>query len=127
MSRKISIEAGNVSAVAELNETTTATKIWQSLPIKGRANLWGQEIYFAIPLSMKLENGQESVNLGDLGYWPQGRAFCIFFGPTPVSQGGEIRPASAVTVFGRVTGDASVFQQVPSGAEVTIDRAEAPA
>jgi hypothetical protein len=92
------------------------------LPIKGRVNLWGDEIYFSIPLSLKLEAGQEMVNIGELGYWPDGNAFCIFFGPTPVSQGDEIRPASPVAVFGKVIGDATVFKKVATGTKITVRR-----
>ncbi len=122
MGREILIKAGLIEAVAELNDTRTAQAIWEALPIKGRANIWGEEIYFSIPLSLELEAGQELVSVGDLCYWPQGNAFCIFFGPTPMSQGDEIRPASLVTVFGRVTGDATAFKQVASGTEITIGR-----
>jgi len=124
MAKKITIKAGQLEVKAELNDRKTAEAIWKELPIKGRANLWGDEIYFAIPVKMGLEKGHEVVQLGDLGYWPTGSAFCIFFGETPISRKGEIRPASAVTVFGKVTGDATVFKKVPSGAEVTISRAE---
>lgn len=123
MGRMIRIKANPVEAVAELNDTKTAQAIWEALPITDCANLWGEEIYFSIPVSLQLEVGQELVSIGDLGYWPQGSAFCIFFGPTPVSHGDEIRPASAVTVFGRVIGDATVFKQVVSGAEITVERA----
>jgi hypothetical protein len=123
MKRQIRITAGSVSALAELNTTKTAEAIWQTLPLKAKANTWGDEIYFAIPVKMELENGQEVVNLGDLGYWPEGNAFCIFFGLTPVSQGNEIRPASAVNIFGRVTTDPKVFQKVKRGEPVTIERA----
>jgi hypothetical protein len=122
MARKIKIEAGQIEAVAELNDTKTAQAIWDALPIKARASLWGDEIYFSIPVKLKLEAGQETVNMGDLGYWPTGTAFCIFFGPTPVSKGSEIRPASAVTVFGKISGDATVFKQVASGSAITIER-----
>jgi len=73
-----------------------------------------------LPLNLKLEAGQELVNIGELGYWPDGNAFCIFFGPTPVSQGDEIRPASPVTIFGKVIGDATVFKKVAEGTEITI-------
>lgn len=121
MARKIRIRASQIEAVAELNNTRTAQAIWEALPIKARANLWGEEVYFSIPVSLELEAGQELVSAGDLGYWPEGNAFCIFFGPTPISRGGEIRPASAVTVFGRITGDATIFKQVASGAKVTIE------
>ena len=122
MGRRIRIRAGTIEAAAELNDTGTAQAIWEALPIKGHVNLWGEEVYFSIPLSLELEAGQELVNVGDLGYWPQGNAFCIFFGPTPVSLGDEIRPASPVTVFGKVIGDATVFRQVASGVEITIRR-----
>ena len=122
MKRNILIKVGQIEVVAELNDTNTAQAIWEALPIKARVNLWGNEIYFSIPLSLKLEAGQELVNVGDLGYWPQGNAFCIFFGPTPMSRGNEIRPASSVTVFGKVIGDATVFKQVASGTEITIRR-----
>ena len=122
MGRKIRIKVRLIEAAAELNNTRTAQAIWEALPIKGHVNLWGEEIYFPIPLSLELEVGRELVSVGDLGYWPQGNAFCIFFGPTPMSQEDEIRPASAVTVFGRVTGDPAVFKQVTSGTEITIRR-----
>ena len=122
MGKKILIRAGAIEAEAELNDTRTAQAIWEILPIEGRANLWGDEIYFSIPLSLELETGQELVNIGELGYWPQGNAFCIFFGPTPVSQGDEIRPASPVTVFGKIHGDATIFKKVAAGMKITIRR-----
>jgi hypothetical protein len=124
MGKKIRITAGKVAAEAELNNTSTARAIREALPIKGRVNLWGDEIYFSIPLKLKLEAGQGLVNVGDLGYWPDGNAFCIFFGPTPVSQGDEIRPASPVTVFGKVIGDATIFKEVAAGTEITIKSKE---
>jgi hypothetical protein len=122
MVKKIRIKVGAIEAAAELNNTRTAQAIWEALPIKARVNLWGKEVYFSIPVSLELEAGQELVSAGDLGYWPEGSAFCIFFGPTPISRGNEIRPASAVTVFGRITGDATIFKQVASGAQVIIEK-----
>ncbi len=124
MGKRIRIVAGAIEAQAELNNTATAQAIWEKLPIKGRASLWGDEIYFSIPLSLQLEAGQEVVSMGDLGYWPEGKAFCIFFGPTPVSQGNEIRPASPVTVFGRITGDATILKKVATGTEITVRNCE---
>lgn len=120
MGKRIRITAADVEATAELNSTATAEAIWQSLPIKGRASLWGDEIYFSIPLSLQLEAGQEVVSMGDLGYWPEGNAFCVFFGPTPVGQGNEMRPASPVTVFGRIIGDATIFKKVAAGTKITV-------
>lgn len=122
MVRRIEIVAGEVAAEAELDQSETAEAIWDALPIEGTANTWGDEIYFSIPLTLELEDGQEVVQLGELGYWPPGRAFCIFFGPTPASEGDEIRPASAVTIFGRILGNATAFKAVKDGTQVTIRR-----
>jgi hypothetical protein len=122
MARPIRITAGGVSAAAELNESQTATAIWDALPIDAKAQTWGDEIYFAVPVQAGEERAREVVALGDLAYWPPGRAFCIFFGPTPASRGDEIRPASAVNVVGRVRGDATVFKQVRAGTRVTIEK-----
>ena len=122
MGRRIRIIAGRIEAEAELNDTSTAQAIWETLPIKSHVNLWGDEIYFSIPLILKLKAGQGVVNIGELGYWPDGNAFCIFFGPTPLSQRDEIRPASPVTVFGKVTGDATVFKKVAAGTKITVRR-----
>ncbi len=68
------------------------------------------------------DTAREEVEMGDLGYWPPGKAFCIFFGPTPVSEGAEPRPASPVNVFGKITGDATTLTQVSQGADITIDK-----
>ena len=92
------------------------------MPIEGVANTWGDEIYFSTPVALELEAGQEVVEMGDLGYWPPGKAFCVFFGPTPASRGDEIRPASPVTVFGRVVGDDAALKAVRDGAQVTVRR-----
>ena len=120
MSRRISITAGDVKVEAVLNDTPTAGAIWAALPITGRAKRWGDEIYFEIPVGLASENAKDVVEAGDLGYWPPGRAFCIFFGPTPLSRGNEIRPASLVNVFGRVEGEAKVLRSVRDGAEVVV-------
>ena len=113
-----------MSVTAVLHHTPTADTIWSALPIEARANTWGDEIYFSIPVKAALEkDAQEVVQLGDLGYWPPGTAFCIFFGPTPTSHGDEIRPASAVNIVGKVQGDPKAFKQVASGAKIVIERA----
>lgn len=122
--RRIKISAGSVSAEAVLQDNPTADAIWEALPIEGRANTWGDEIYFSIPVSAgQAPDAQEVVQLGDLGYWPPGSAFCIFFGRTPVSGPDEIRAASAVNVFGRIEGDPTVFRVVSGGTTVRIERA----
>lgn len=122
MGKKIIIEAGDVRMEAELNESETARLIWDSLPIEAKANTWGDEIYFGSPVEADLENGVEVVEVGDIGYWPTGSAFCVFFGPTPMSRGDEIRPASAVNIVGKVLGDARAFRSVSDGQAVRVSR-----
>lgn len=122
--KKIKIKSGNIETIAELNETKTAEYIYDALPITADANTWGDELYFLIPVRIKeTENSKEVVELGELGYWKPGHAFCIFFGPTPDSRGDEIKPASAVNVFGRIVGNPKVFKKVKSGEKITIEKA----
>jgi hypothetical protein len=122
MKRQIRIIAGSVTALAELNSTKTADAIWQALPLSGNVNIWGEEVYFTIPVKMGLEDGQELVSSGDLGYWPQGSAFCIFFGPTPISKEGEIRAASPVNIFGRLIDDPKVFKGIKGGERIVVEK-----
>jgi len=121
--RPIVIAAGNVAVEAQLNESKTATAIWDVLPIDATGETWGDEIYFDIGLTVGLESPRDVVAVGDLGYWPPGRAFCIFFGPTPLSRGAEIRPASPVNLVGRIVGEPRVFKRVSAGTRVTLRRA----
>ena len=122
--KKITITTEDLKVDASLNDSKTAQKIWDALPIEGRVNTWGDEIYFSIPVNVGLENAKVLVSEGDLGYWPPGNAFCIFFGPTPASQGDEIRPASPVNIFGKITGDPKVFKKVSSGEKIIIGKSE---
>ncbi|MFB3896868.1 MAG: cyclophilin-like fold protein [bacterium] len=121
--KKIKISAGHVFMLAELNDTKIAHLIWDALPFNGKANTWGEEIYFGINLKAENENPQEVVQLGDLGYWVPGTAFCIFFGKTPSSRKDEIRPYSPVTVFGKLIGDPKVFLNVPDGVRIVVEKA----
>jgi hypothetical protein len=121
--KKITISAGTVSLPAELNDNPTAQQVWDALPIEGQANTWGDEIYFGIPVAAEQESdARADVEVGELGYWPVGQAFCIFFGPTPVSTGDQPRAASPVNILGRVLGDATEFRAVRSGETVRITR-----
>jgi hypothetical protein len=118
---KILIQVDHLSVSADLENTPTARKILAILPTEGSANVWGEEIYFDIPLQAGLEpDAREEVEIGDLGYWPAGPAFCIFFGPTPVSRGDQPRAYSPVNVFGRVVGDAKQFRNVTGGAKISV-------
>jgi hypothetical protein len=121
MAEAIKITAGQVQFEAELNDSPTAKSIFKSLPIKSNGNRWGGEIYFSIPVEAGLEaDSRDVLEAGELGYWPTGKAFCIFFGPTPASQGDEIRAASAVNIIGKLKGDLSQLPNVPDGADILI-------
>ncbi len=123
MRKKIRILVSELTVEAELNEAKTAQLIWGALPIEAKATLWGEEIYFAIPVKTGLEIGsREVVSAGELGYWPTGHAFCIFFGPTPASRGEEIRAASPVNIIGKVLSEPKVFLKVKEGAKITLER-----
>jgi hypothetical protein len=124
MPTDITIIAGDLRLNAFLADSPTAIALADALPITGRAQLWGDEIYFSVPqVAADLDDTAATVvNVGDLGYWPTGKAFCIFFGLTPGSLPGEIRPASAVNLVGRVTDDPCCLKQVPEGAPVRLEK-----
>jgi len=120
---KIIISAGEVSLPAELNDGPTARQIWEALPVGGTARTWGDEIYFELPVVAGQEpDARAEVEVGELGYWPVGRAFCIFFGPTPASTGEQPRAYSPVNVVGRVLGDATRFRAVREGTRVQVTK-----
>jgi hypothetical protein len=122
---KIKIKIGSLSMDAELNDTATAKKVTDALPFTTSFSTWGDEIYFSIPVDSALDDSaREVVEMGDLGYWPTGKAFCIFFGPTPMSGPGQIVPASAVNIIGKVSGDAQAFKKVMNEKQVTIEKGE---
>lgn len=126
--RKIIIKtsaAGEISAeLYEDRNRKTGDAIWNALPIEARANRWGEEIYFSTGVKIGEENSQEVVQLGEIGYWPPGKAFCIFFGRTPASTDDKPRAASPVNVFGKVIGDLSALKKVRDGDQITIDKAK---
>ena len=119
----IIISVENLSLEAEILDTPTGRAILKALPIESSANVWGDEIYFDIPISLEKEpDAREVVAVGDLGYWPVGSAFCIFFGPTPVSQGEAPQAYSPVNIFGKVLGDAKAFKTVEAGSLVRVEK-----
>ena len=123
--KRILIKVENIEIEAQLNNSRTSEKIWELLPVEGRVNTWGDEIYFSIGSKIDLEkDSSEVVTIGDLAYWPPGEAFCIFFGATPASYGDEIRAASAVNIFGKIKGDTRIFKRVRAGAKIWIEKSD---
>jgi hypothetical protein len=112
---RIRIAAGDVSMEAELNDSASAQKLFEILPVEGQANRWGDEIYFGIPMRMQEDDAQAQVPSGTIAFWPPGNAFCIFFGQTPYSP---------VNVLGELDGDPQAWAAVDSGETVTIEKAD---
>ena len=121
---EILITAGTITVHAELNDSSTARLVWEALPLEAAVNRWGDEIYFSIPVAAaQAPDARAEVELGEIGYWPAGHAFCIFFGPTPASDGPQPRAYSPVNILGRVREDATRLRSVPDGATIRIARA----
>ena len=121
--RKIIISTENLRMEAILAEGSSADIFWNTLPITGQVNTWGDEIYFNVNLQMPLDDdASDIVESGDIAFWPPGSAFCIFFGRTPASLGDEVRAASAVNVLGKIDGDEREFRSVPTGEEIRLEQ-----
>ncbi len=122
---KIKILVGDVVLEAELNNSKTAKKIVEALPFTFSGDYWGDEIYGSIPVKVGDESPVEVIDEpGTLGYWPIGNALCLFWGPTPVSQGDEIRPASPVNLVGKVVSGLNEFiKQHPDVNNIKVELA----
>ncbi len=119
----IVVVAGSLRVEGFLSDSPTAQALAAALPLAGQAHRWGEEIYFPVEVASDLDDTARTVvNVGDLGYWPPGQAFCIFFGPTPMSVPGEIRPASAVNLVGRLRGDPACLTAVREGDPIRIEK-----
>jgi len=120
---KIRIIAKNIEKEAEVDDSETAKQIYSKLPFKSAVKTWGDEIYFEIPLHIEqASDAKADVEIGDLGFWPQGDCFCIFFGKTPASTDEKPRAASPVNVFGKVIGDVDIFKKINDGEEIVIEK-----
>lgn len=119
----ITTSAGAFNAELTDENPVTADAVYARLPIEGKANVWGEEIYFTIPVSVEAENTKDLVNIGDIAYWPPGKAICFFFGPTPASWDREIRAASPVNVFAKIENNAKLLKLVRPGEKIRIEKA----
>jgi len=118
---------GLESITIELDDTNspkTCKSILDSLPFSVNAHLWGEEIYTdELPITQPEENAKDLVELNDVAYWPNGRAICLFFGPTPIGEKGEIKPYSGVNVVGKIINtDRSVIENFKEGAKITFQK-----
>lgn len=110
--------------IVELSEESapeTVKAILAKLPIEVMINRWGDELYTEpIPVKVRPENAKSAVNLMDVAYWPEGNALCLFFGPTPISKGNEIKPYSPVNVVGRIVSKENMAKKVNDSTKVII-------
>jgi hypothetical protein len=121
---RIRITVGDISLEAELLQTATSSKIVEALPLESKANRWGDEVYFGTPVEAEREEDATDVlDVGDVCYWPRGRAIAIFFGPTPISRGTECRAYEPVNLIGKIRGDAKSLKQVKDGDVIRVELA----
>lgn len=122
---KILIQFDKLFLQARLNDSPTAKELLKQLPIESQVNTWGDEIYFEIPVNMPHEpNAREILAVGELGYWPIGQSFCIFFGPTPVSTDQRPRAFSPVNILGEIMGDSQGLREIKDQDKVKLIRFE---
>jgi hypothetical protein len=118
----INITVDEVRLAAVLFDTDSGKRIAAILPIETSFNTWGEEFYFQIPVNLSLdETATTKVKIGDIGYWPDGSALALFFGPTPMSSGPEPVPASNVNIVGEITGDATLLKKVMGAGKIKIE------
>jgi hypothetical protein len=124
MKREITIKTKKFTIKIILNETKTAEKITRALPFRSTVNTWGNEIYFTIPVSAKIEKGVEIVEVGTVAFWPAGSALCIFFGKTPASVSEKPQAISPVTIVGNVKDkeDIGNLKEIGNGEEVEVTK-----
>ncbi len=121
--RKLKMTIGGIEITAELFDTPTADAIYQNLPFSSTARTWGEEVYFNTPVTSENEaDARDVVEAGELAFWLAGNAIAIGFGPTPVSQGEEIRLASPCNVWGRAVEDVRGLMVVKDGDPITVER-----
>jgi len=124
VSRKVRLRAGDVDLVADLRDTPTADALWGLLPVSSRAARWGDEFYFRIEamLAEHEDDARDVMEIGEIGFWVQGQAVTVFFGPTPASRDGEPRAVVPVNVLGRIRGDARALDRLDDGVTFHLER-----
>jgi hypothetical protein len=119
---KIKFVINGIKIRARLRNTPTANKVAHALPLSSTAETWGEEVYFSVPVATELERDAKSVvEAGEIAFWVEGSCMAIGFGPTPISQGEEIRLAAATNIFADACDDVTALKSVPAGAAVTVD------
>lgn len=119
MTLYVEVDGGMAEAEWLDDAPETRSAVEDALPLEGSASKWGCELYFPVPVDVEAEDAVERVPEGAVAYWPEGNAVCLFWGPTPASEGDEPRAASPVNVFASVE-DTSVFTDAGDGSRVRL-------
>ena len=122
---KISIKWARGELTAVLNDTPTARALQGALPCKSIANTWGEEVYFNVPITVRLEaDARQVVDPGTVCFWVQGSSLALPYGPTPVSHDSECRLVTKVNVLGKIQGDASRLSGIRDGDVIEVHNAD---
>ena len=109
------------AASATLRETPTARALLAALPLTAKAQTWGEEVYFEIPVAAKLEeDSKQVVPPGTVCFWTEGNSLALPWGRTPASQGDESRLVTRCNVLGQIEGDPRQLATVRGGDELTV-------
>ena len=123
--RRLRMTIGSEVISAELFDTPTADAIYDSVPFSSSASLWGEEVYFSTPVNVPRESDARAiVEAGELAFWVEGASIAIGFGPTPISQGKEIRLAARTNIWARAVKDMRQLRAVPEGVAITVERTD---
>ena len=123
--RNIVFQVGEIKINASLRNTPTARAVTAALPIQSSAQTWGEEVYFATPVESELESDARSiVEAGEIAFWVEGQCIAIGFGPTPISQGNEIRLAARTNIWADAIDDVRQLKSVTAGDSIRVDWAD---
>ena len=110
---KLVLSADGVRLEVSLRETPTAKALLEAAPFEGRAQTWGDEVYFETPVSAKLEpDARQVVEPGTVCFWTQGDALALPFGPTPISTDDKPKLANPCNVVGTLKNFAALKSTV---------------
>lgn len=127
MKHTVHVDIDSSKIILELDDSDspkTVNEFVEKLPFTVDLNVWGDEIYSSkSPITQPEENAKSPVELNDVAYWPTGKAICLFYGPTPIGEPGEITPASPVNIIGKVISPEKSILEMADGAKATFRKA----
>jgi hypothetical protein len=121
---RIKISWPRGAASANLNDTPTARALIAALPVKAKAQTWGEEVYFEIPIEAALErDSKQVVQPGTVCVWVEGKSLALPWGRTPISEGDQPKLVTRCNVLGKIEGDPKPLSAVRSGDAIEVELA----